>query len=73
MSEHLIASWTGKLLLSGLHHFSKTFRYVSGLSPKKQDKALISARRAKNIRTVLLDRKATGIESAQFRYGPWRV
>jgi hypothetical protein len=42
--------------------------YVEGLSPKKQDKALISARRARNIKTVLLDKKTTTVESAQFRY-----
>lgn len=35
---------------------------------KKQDKALINARRARNIRNVLDNPKDTGIESAQFRY-----
>lgn len=35
---------------------------------KKQDKALIHARRARNIITVLMDPKDTAIESAQFRY-----
>ncbi|KAK5191831.1 hypothetical protein LTR92_008412 [Exophiala xenobiotica] len=44
-------------------------RYVQDLSPKKQDKALINARRAANIRHVLIDKKTTSIESAQFRYG----
>ncbi|ETN42444.1 uncharacterized protein HMPREF1541_01599 [Cyphellophora europaea CBS 101466] len=42
--------------------------YVRGLSPKKQDKALIGARRARNIRTVLMDKKTTTVESAQFRF-----
>jgi hypothetical protein len=42
--------------------------YVSDLSVKKQDKALIHARRARNIKQVLLDQKDTTIESAQFRY-----
>lgn len=42
--------------------------YVAQLSPKKQDKALIHARRAANIRTVLIDKKTTSVESAQFRY-----
>ena len=44
------------------------FSYVDDLSVKKQDKALIHARRARNIRTVLIDPKDTAIESAQFRY-----
>lgn len=35
---------------------------------KKQDKALIHAKRARNIRTVLIDPKDTAVESAQFRY-----
>ncbi|EXJ91543.1 hypothetical protein A1O3_00091 [Capronia epimyces CBS 606.96] len=43
-------------------------RYVQDLSPKKQDKALIHARRAANIRHVLIDKKTTSIESAQFRF-----
>ncbi|KAI2448397.1 hypothetical protein LOY97_006829, partial [Ophidiomyces ophidiicola] len=42
--------------------------YVDDLSVKKQDKALIHSRRARNIRTVLLDPKDTAIESAQFRF-----
>jgi hypothetical protein len=41
--------------------------YVHDLSPKKQDKALIHAKRAANIRTVLIDKKTTAVESAQFR------
>jgi hypothetical protein len=41
--------------------------YVQDLSPKKQDKALIHAKRAANIRTVLIDKKTTAVESAQFR------
>ena len=35
---------------------------------KKQDKALIHAARARNIRSVLMDPKDTAVESAQFRY-----
>lgn len=46
------------------HHSS----YVEDLSIKKQDKALIYAKRARNIRTVLIDPKDTAVESAQFRY-----
>ena len=42
--------------------------YVDDLSVKKQDKALIHARRARNIKAVLMDPKDTAIESAQFRY-----
>lgn len=42
--------------------------YVEDLSIKKQDKALIYARRARNIRTVLIDPKDTAVESAQFRF-----
>ncbi|CAG7981192.1 unnamed protein product [Penicillium olsonii] len=41
--------------------------YVEDLSVKKQDKALIYAKRARNIRTVLIDPKDTAVESAQFR------
>jgi hypothetical protein len=40
---------------------------VDDLSVKKQDKALIHAKRARNIRTVLIDPKDTAVESAQFR------
>lgn len=43
------------------------FSYVDDLSVKKQDKALIHAKRARNIRTVLIDPKDTAVESAQFR------
>ncbi|OJJ95568.1 hypothetical protein ASPACDRAFT_36098 [Aspergillus aculeatus ATCC 16872] len=42
--------------------------YVDDLSVKKQDKALIHAKRARNIKIVLLDPKDTAIESAQFRF-----
>ncbi|KAI2794282.1 hypothetical protein POX_a00874 [Penicillium oxalicum] len=42
--------------------------YVEDLSVKKQDKALIHAKRARNIRTVLIDPKDTAVESAQFRF-----
>ncbi|RAH62541.1 hypothetical protein BO85DRAFT_333 [Aspergillus piperis CBS 112811] len=41
--------------------------YVDDLSVKKQDKALIHAKRARNIKTVLMDPKDTAVESAQFR------
>ena len=42
--------------------------YVQDLSPKKQDKALIHSKRAANIKAVLIDKKTTAVESAQFRY-----
>ncbi|CEJ62075.1 hypothetical protein PMG11_10587 [Penicillium brasilianum] len=42
--------------------------YVDDLSVKKQDKALIHAKRARNIQTVLRDPKDTAVESAQFRF-----
>ncbi|KAJ5495603.1 hypothetical protein N7539_000719 [Penicillium diatomitis] len=42
--------------------------YVDDLSVKKQDKALIHSKRARNIRTVLIDPKDTAVESAQFRF-----
>ncbi|EZG05502.1 hypothetical protein H106_04544 [Trichophyton rubrum CBS 735.88] len=42
--------------------------YVDDLSVKKQDKALIHSRRARNIKIVLTDPKDTAIESAQFRF-----
>lgn len=45
------------------------YSYVEGLSIKKQDKALINAQRARNIRMVLIDPKNTAVETAQFRYG----
>lgn len=48
--------------------FGSSNSYVNDLSIKKQDKALINAKRARNIRTVLDNPKDTGIESAQFRY-----
>ncbi|KAI1619503.1 hypothetical protein EDD37DRAFT_208265 [Exophiala viscosa] len=52
-----------------VHEFDELMkRYVHDLSPKKQDKALINARRAANIRHVLIDKKTTSIESAQFRF-----
>jgi hypothetical protein len=40
---------------------------VDSLSSKKQDKALIHAKRARNIKAVLIDKKTTAVESAQFR------
>ncbi|EXJ60965.1 hypothetical protein A1O7_05118 [Cladophialophora yegresii CBS 114405] len=52
-----------------VHDFDELMkRYVQDLSPKKQDKALIHARRAANIKHVLIDKKTTSIESAQFRF-----
>ncbi|KAK2749192.1 hypothetical protein FQN57_006807 [Myotisia sp. PD_48] len=42
--------------------------YVEDLSVKKQDKALIHSKRARNIKIVLADPKDTAIESAQFRF-----
>ncbi|ETI24179.1 hypothetical protein G647_03548 [Cladophialophora carrionii CBS 160.54] len=52
-----------------VHEFDELMkRYVQDLSPKKQDKALIHARRAANIKHVLIDKKTTSIESAQFRF-----
>ncbi|KAJ5263725.1 hypothetical protein N7478_011330 [Penicillium angulare] len=42
--------------------------YVSELSVKKQDKALIHAKRARNIKKVLMEPKDTATESAQFRF-----
>ncbi|OQU98546.1 hypothetical protein CLAIMM_04315 [Cladophialophora immunda] len=52
-----------------VHDFDELMkRYVQDLSPKKQDKALIHARRAANIKHVLIDKKTTAIESAQFRF-----
>ncbi|KAF4770807.1 hypothetical protein HAV15_012818 [Penicillium sp. str.  len=42
--------------------------YIDDLSKQKQDKALIHAERARNIRTVLIDPKDTAVESAQFRF-----
>ncbi|KAJ5655630.1 hypothetical protein N7507_007580 [Penicillium longicatenatum] len=42
--------------------------YVNELSVKKQDKALIHAKRARNIKNVLMEPKDTAIESAQFRF-----
>ena len=46
----------------------RLYSYVDDLSVKKQDKALIHAKRARNIKTVLMDPKDTAVESAQFRY-----
>lgn len=42
-------------------------RYISGLSAKKRDKALIHAERARKIRKVLTEPKTTSVETAQFR------
>ena len=63
--DHLLNQYATHDLLAA--PFADMARYVKGLSHKKQDKALIGARRARNIRTVLLDKKTTSVESAQFR------
>ncbi|KAJ5619562.1 hypothetical protein N7510_003546 [Penicillium lagena] len=42
--------------------------YVDDLSVKKQDKALIHSKRARNIKAVLNEPKDTSVESAQFRF-----
>ncbi|RMZ83389.1 hypothetical protein DV737_g1728, partial [Chaetothyriales sp. CBS 132003] len=53
----------------GVNAFDELVRdYVGALSPKKQDKALIHSRRAANILAVLVDKKTTAVESAQFRF-----
>lgn len=52
-----------------VEHFDELMEsYVNELSVKKQDKALISARRAQQIRAVLNDPKDTSVGSAQFRF-----
>lgn len=76
MSENLTNSWRGKYLLFRFSSSSSSTpwkliglnSYVDDLSVKKQDKALIHSRRARNIKIVLTDPKDTAIESAQFRY-----
>jgi hypothetical protein len=69
MSMSSMYSWQGKAVVNlqcrGFDHDVRS--YVHDLSPKKQDKALIHAKRATNIRTVLIDKKTTAVESAQFR------
>jgi hypothetical protein len=61
----------GSVCLSSILRLSTTNpcprSYVKSLSSKKQDKALIHARRARNIKAVLIDKKTTAVESAQFR------
>ncbi|PKX96734.1 integrase zinc binding domain-containing protein [Aspergillus novofumigatus IBT 16806] len=66
LSEPVIPPLEG---FPSVREFDQLIRcYVDDLSVKKQDKALIHARRARNIRTVLIDPKDTAIESAQFRF-----
>ncbi|KAJ9604584.1 hypothetical protein H2200_010697 [Cladophialophora chaetospira] len=66
LSEPVVPSLEG---YPDVHEFDDLMkRYVQDLSPKKQDKALIHARRAANIKQVLIDKKTTSIESAQFRF-----
>ena len=43
-------------------------QYIKNLSPKKQQKALISSEQLANIAAVLSDPKSTTIQSPQFRY-----
>ncbi|PTU20955.1 hypothetical protein P175DRAFT_0458907 [Aspergillus ochraceoroseus IBT 24754] len=66
LSEPIIPSLDGFPNVKEFDQLVKS--YVDDLSVKKQDKALIHARRAQNIRTVLIDPKDTAIESAQFRF-----
>ncbi|KAB8240429.1 hypothetical protein F9C07_1563276 [Aspergillus flavus] len=66
LSEPVIPPLDG---FPNVREFDQLMRsYVDDLSVKKQDKALIHAKRARNIRTVLLDPKDTTVESAQFRF-----
>ncbi|KAL4866415.1 hypothetical protein BDV12DRAFT_187483 [Aspergillus spectabilis] len=66
LSEPIIPPLEG---FPNVKEFDKLVKsYVNDLSVKKQDKALIHAKRARNIRTVLIDPKDTAIESAQFRF-----
>ncbi|KAI9372400.1 hypothetical protein BJX61DRAFT_534011 [Aspergillus egyptiacus] len=66
LSEQIIPPLEG---FPNVNEFDKLVKsYVDDLSVKKQDKALIHAKRARNIRTVLIDPKDTAIESAQFRF-----
>ncbi|KAL2863452.1 integrase zinc binding domain-containing protein [Aspergillus lucknowensis] len=66
LSEPIIPPLEG---FPNVQEFDKLVKsYVDDLSVKKQDKALIHARRAQNIKTVLIDPKDTAIESAQFRF-----
>ncbi|KAE8375875.1 hypothetical protein BDV26DRAFT_249447 [Aspergillus bertholletiae] len=66
LSEQVIPPLDG---FPNVREFDQLMRsYVDDLSIKKQDKALIHAKRARNIRTVLLDPKDTTVESAQFRF-----
>ncbi|KAL4879993.1 hypothetical protein BJY04DRAFT_208284 [Aspergillus karnatakaensis] len=66
LSEPIIPPLEG---FPNVKEFDKLVKsYVDDLSVKKQDKALIHAKRARNIRTVLIDPKDTAIESAQFRF-----
>ncbi|KAL5332240.1 hypothetical protein BJX70DRAFT_151831 [Aspergillus crustosus] len=66
LSEPIIPHLEG---FPNVKEFDKLVKsYVDDLSVKKQDKALIHAKRARNIRTVLIDPKDTAIESAQFRF-----
>ncbi|KAE8147953.1 hypothetical protein BDV25DRAFT_168777 [Aspergillus avenaceus] len=65
MSEPVIPPLDG---FPNVREFDQLMKsYVDDLSVKKQDKALIHAKRARNIRAVLLDPKDTTVESAQFR------
>ncbi|OJJ44842.1 hypothetical protein ASPZODRAFT_70363 [Penicilliopsis zonata CBS 506.65] len=66
LSEPIIPPLNG---FPDVREFDQLMRsYVDDLSIKKQDKALIHSKRARNIRSVLIDPKDTAVESAQFRF-----
>ncbi|KAJ5562271.1 hypothetical protein N7461_001032 [Penicillium sp. DV-2018c] len=66
LSEALVPAPSG---FPDVKEFDKLMQsYVKDLSTKKQDKALIYAKRARNIHSVLVDPKDTAVESAQFRF-----
>ncbi|KAJ5100180.1 hypothetical protein N7456_006232 [Penicillium angulare] len=66
LSEPVVPALDGFPDVKGFDNLMKS--YVSELSVKKQDKALIHAKRARNIKKVLMEPKDTATESAQFRY-----
>ncbi|CAI7608854.1 unnamed protein product [Penicillium viridicatum] len=41
--------------------------YIGSLASQKQDKAFIDAKRARNIRAILISPKGTAVETSQFR------
>ena len=76
MSSHMTQHMAPQILRIGERsplptheEFEKTVNgYITGLSHKKRDKALIKRARYTNILAVLNDQKDTTIESAQFRH-----